>query len=121
MRIDAGATPTILWQVLAYTLITAGEVFVSITCLEFSYTQAPPKMKSLIMAFFLLSVSLGNLFTAAVNFLILNEDGTSKLSGAHYYLFFAGCMLGTAILFIPVAMAYKEKTYTQDEVAAGDA
>ena len=121
MRIDAGATPTILWQVLAYTLITAGEVFVSITCLEFSYTQAPPKMKSLIMAFFLLSVSLGNLFTAAVNFLILNEDGTSKLSGANYYLFFAGCMLGTAILFIPVAMAYKEKTYIQDEVAAGDA
>ena len=117
MRIDAGARPTILWQLLAYTLITAGEVFVSITCLEFSYTQAPTKMKSLIMAFFLLSVSLGNLFTAAVNFLILNEDGTSKLSGATYYLFFAGCMLGTAILFIPVAMAYKGKTYIQDDEA----
>ena len=121
MRIGAGASPTILWQLLAYVLITAAEVCVSITCLEFSYTQAPPKMKSLVMACFLLSVSLGNLFTAVVNFAILNEDGSSKLDGATYYLFFAGCMLATAILFIPVAMAYKEKTYIQDEGAGGEA
>ncbi len=120
LRLDAGESPTILWQVLAYTLITAAEVFVSITCLEFSYTQAPRKMKSLIMACFLLSVSLGNLFIAAVNFAILNDDGSSKLSGSGYYLFFAACMLVTAILFIPVAMMYKEQIYIQDERPGGE-
>jgi POT family proton-dependent oligopeptide transporter len=87
---------------------------VSITVLEFSYTQAPKKMKSLIMAANLMSVSLGNLFVMGVNIFIQNEDGTSKLVGPDYYLFFAACMLVTAILFIPVAMLYKEKTYIQD-------
>ena len=46
--IDQGNRPSIGWQILAYALLTASEVMVSITCLEFSYTQAPKKMKSLI-------------------------------------------------------------------------
>ena len=95
--------------------MTAAEVFVSITCLEFSYTQAPKRMKSLVMAFFLLSVSLGNVFVSAVNFFIQNADGTSKLAGPDYYLFFAACMLVTSVFFIPVALWYKEKSYIQDE------
>ena len=53
----------------------------------------------------------------AVNVFIQNPDGTSKLEGADYYLFFAGCMFITAIVFIPVAMMYKEKRYIQDSSA----
>ena len=45
-----GHTPSIAWQVLAYAILTAAEVLISITCLEFSYTQAPNNMKSFIMA-----------------------------------------------------------------------
>ena len=59
--IEAGATPSIGWQLLAYLVLTTAEVLVSVTALEFSYTQAPPRMKSLVMAFFLLSTSMGNL------------------------------------------------------------
>ena len=40
---------------------------------------------------------------------------TSKVAGANYYLFFAGCMFLTALGFIPYAMRYKEETYIQDE------
>jgi POT family proton-dependent oligopeptide transporter len=47
---------------------------VSITGLEFAYTQAPKKMKSVIMALFLMSVSLGNLFTAGVHKFIQVPD-----------------------------------------------
>jgi proton-dependent oligopeptide transporter, POT family len=118
MQIEAGETVNIAWQLFAYAIMTTAEVFVSITCLEFSYTQAPKKMKSLIMAFFLMSVSLGNIFVSAVNFFIQNDDGTSKLTGPDYYLFFSACMLVTAIFFIPVALRYKEKTYIQDELSA---
>ena len=53
--------------------LTAAEVFISITALEFSYTQAPKKMKSLILGFFLMSVSMGNLFTAGVNHFVKND------------------------------------------------
>ncbi|MEI8209084.1 MAG: MFS transporter [Methylococcales bacterium] len=110
MQLDEGLTPSIVWQLLAYILLTSAEVMVSITCLEFSYTQAPKTMKSFIMAFYYLSVAVGNLFTSAVNFFIHNPDGTSQLAGARYFWFFTGLMLITAVLFIFVSRRYQEDT-----------
>ena len=112
-----GPPPTIWWQLLAFLILTTAEVMVSITCLEFSYTQAPKKMKSLIMGLYLLSSAVGNLFTACVNFLIENSDGTSRLPGASYYWFFTVLMLVTSLLFCVYAAFYREKTYIQDEAA----
>ena len=65
--VDQGQQPSIGWQIFAYAILTSSEVMVSITCLEFAYTQAPRSMKSVIMALFLMSVALGNFFTAGVN------------------------------------------------------
>jgi proton-dependent oligopeptide transporter, POT family len=65
--IDAGARPSIGWQLLAFVIITASEVMVAIVGLEFAYTQAPKAMKSLVMSLFWLSVWGGNQFTAQVN------------------------------------------------------
>jgi POT family proton-dependent oligopeptide transporter len=118
-QIVMGQTPNIVWQLLSYVFLTAAEVMVSITCIEFSYTQAPKKMKSFVMAGFMLSVSLGNVFTALVNVLIQNADGSSKLVGAEYFLFFAAAMLLAAVIFIPVALLYKEKHFIQDESENG--
>jgi len=78
--IDAGQRPSIGWQVIAYALLTASEVMVSIVCLEFSYTQAPRAMKSVVMALFLMSVSLGNFFTASVNHFIQVPNTLSTLA-----------------------------------------
>ena len=65
--IDRGEVPHVAWQLLAYLILTSAEVMVSIVALEFFYTQAPRKIKSLMMAIFLASVSVGNSFTAVVN------------------------------------------------------
>jgi len=113
--IDQGGSPSIGWQLLAYVVLTSAEVMVSITCLEFSYTQAPKTMKSFVMAFFMLSISLGNLFTSAVNFFIQKPDGSSKLEGAEYFLFFTALMLVTAILFMLLARFYRGQTYINAE------
>jgi proton-dependent oligopeptide transporter, POT family len=115
MQLDAGATPNVAWQIVAYGLLTAGEVMVSITCLEFSYMQAPNSMKSVIMSIYLLSVTAGNLVTAVVNRFIQNEDGTSKLPGASYYWFFTGLMFAAAIAFLGVAKTYRGKAYIQGD------
>ncbi|MGB7325310.1 MAG: POT family MFS transporter, partial [Rubripirellula sp.] len=117
-KIQAGDTTSISWQVFAYFIMTAAEVMVSITCLEFSYTQAPNSMKSIIMSLYLLSVSLGNFIAAGVNAVILNADGSSKLPGAMYYWFFAGLMFAAAVAFIFVAYFYREKTFIQDNEAS---
>jgi POT family proton-dependent oligopeptide transporter len=113
--IDAGGRPHVLWQILPYAVLTAGEVMVSITCLEFSYTQAPNSMKSFIMAIYLLSVSLGNEITAVVNYLIQTPDGGSRLPGASYYWFFSALMIVAAIGFPFFAMVYKGRSYIQGE------
>ena len=110
-----GYKPSVGWLFFAYIILTSAEVMVSITCLEFSYTQAPKKMKSFIMAVFFLSISLGNTFTALVNNFIQNADGTSKLAGPSYFWFFVIVMAVTAVLFIPVAARYKVKDHIQDE------
>ena len=115
LRIDAGQTPHILWQILAFVVLTAAEVMVSVTHLEFAYTQAPKKMKSLVMCTYLGAVSLGNAFTGAVNFFIQNPDGSVKLKGADYFFFFAAVMFATAVVFLLVAGSYRGKTYIQDE------
>ena len=116
--IDAGQNPHIGWQLLAYLILTAAEVMVSITCLEFAYTQAPKKMKSFVMAFFMMSVAIGNLFTSAVNFFIHNEDGSSKLAGASYFWFFTLLMLVTALVFLIVSRNYRVVSYIHDEQPA---
>ena len=117
-RIEAGNTPHYYWQLLAYVVITAAEVMVSITCLEFSYTQAPREMKSVVMGIYLLSISLGNLFTSGVNYFNQNDDKTYKLEGANYYWFFVIVMSVVAVAFIGVAMRYREQTYIQGEETA---
>ena len=117
MRIDAGQTPHISWQLLAYVFITMAEVMVSITSLEFSYTQAPRKMKSFIMGLFMLSITLGNIITERVNHAIQvrQEQGAALLTGANYYWFFTVAMLVTACLFVVWSRFYRGQTYIQGD------
>lgn len=120
-QIAAGLTPNIGWQMPAYALLSAGEVMVSITALEFAYTQAPRHMKSIIMSLYLLSISAGNAFTALVYVFIQNDDGTLKLHGAAYYNFYAALSIGCVALWVFVARKYKETTYLQDAAPAREA
>ncbi|MBN1361049.1 MAG: MFS transporter [Sedimentisphaerales bacterium] len=114
-----GYRPSIGWQFFAYLLLTAGEILASISVLEFSYTQAPKKVKSFVMSLYLLSISLGNVFSAVVNHFIQNPDGSTKLPGASYYWFFAIAMVVTLALYIPVAMRFPVREYIQDEAQPG--
>ncbi len=115
-RIVAGEIPNIAWQLPAYALLTAAEVMVSITALEFAYTQAPKHMKSVIMSLYLLAISAGNLITAMVNFAIARLD--LKLEGANYYLFFTALALAASVIFVFFARRYREQTHLQDEAPA---
>jgi proton-dependent oligopeptide transporter, POT family len=98
--IDAGRTPHVLWQLPQYVFLTVGEVLVSVTGLEFSYTQAPRSMRSTIMSIWFLTVALGNLLTALVTELV-------TFSGATYFWFFAGLMLAAAFAFRAIARGYR--------------
>jgi POT family proton-dependent oligopeptide transporter len=120
-RIDAGHETHVAWQILAYVVITAGEVMVSITALEFSYTQAPRKMKSFIMGLYLLvAIALGNIFTAQVNGYIDEQKklGASILEGANYFWFFTIFMLVASIVFVVWSQFYRGEMFIQGEEEA---
>ncbi|KAM4887095.1 solute carrier family 15 member 2 [Thomomys bottae] len=57
---------SIAWQLPQYALVTAAEVMFSVTGLEFSYSQAPSSMKSVLQAAWLLTVAIGNIIVLVV-------------------------------------------------------
>jgi POT family proton-dependent oligopeptide transporter len=105
-HIDAGERVHVGWQLLAFLVLTTAEVMVSVTGLEFAYTQAPRRMKSLIMGFWMLAVSFGNILVAL---LARFQD----LPRVQFFWTFAGLMLGAAVLFGIRAAFYRYQTYTQ--------
>ncbi|REK19628.1 MAG: hypothetical protein DWQ37_00770 [Planctomycetota bacterium] len=96
-----------LWQIVPYFIMTVSEVLVSITGLEFAYTQAPRAMKSTIMGFWLLCVTFGNLLVA---FLAPLQE---RIALSNFFWLFAGLMAGAAVIFAGLAMLYRGKSYLQ--------
>ncbi|WP_207531726.1 POT family MFS transporter [Desertivirga arenae] len=110
-KIDQGAAPSVWWQILAYAILAAAEVLVSVTGLEYAYTQASKSMKSTMIALWLLTTALGNLFTALVNRSISsNTTFFGDLSGARYYWFFITLLCVFIVLFMIITPFLKERT-----------
>lgn len=113
--IDSGGSPSIWWQIFAYMVLSAAEVLVSITGLEYAYTHSPKSMKSTMSGIWFLVVSLGNLFTAAINGNISNHGFLSTyLVGANYYWFFVGVIAVFVFAFVFIAPRLKERSYITD-------
>ncbi|MFZ6656741.1 oligopeptide:H+ symporter [Undibacterium sp. TJN19] len=112
LAIDGGNALQITWQILPYALLTFGEVLVSATGLEFAYSQAPLAMKGVIMSFWNLSVTIGNLWVLLANSSVKSEAVTEQIKTtgmsvtAFQMFFFAGFALLAAFLFALYARSY---------------
>ena len=113
--IDAGQTPNISWQIFAFVVLTAGEVLISITGLEYAYTQSPPTMKSTIMACFLITVTLGNVLVSVIQNNIKDGGFFAQFHGADFYWLFTGICFATALLFMLISPRIKERSYIVGE------
>ncbi len=105
--LDGGDKISVLWQVIPFLIITMAEVMVSITGLEFAYTQAPKSMKSTIMSMYLLTVFFGNMITAYI-------AKINIFSGGNFFMFFAILMAVFAVIFALIAKNYEMKSYMED-------
>ncbi len=108
LQIDVGSSPNVGWQVLAYVIITAAEVLVYQTGLEYAYSQAPPSMKSTIMAFWLLTIAAGNFLVSGINSNIASGGIFSKLDGAPYYLFYIIFMAVVTLVYIIISRTFRD-------------
>ncbi|HVS91507.1 MAG TPA: MFS transporter [Mucilaginibacter sp.] len=121
-NIDHGGHPTIWWQVFAYVILSAAEVLVSITGLEYAYTHSPKSMKSTMTAVWLLVVSVGNLVTAWVNGKIAEGGFFARhLAGANYYWYFdVAVIMAFVVVFLFVSPHIKEHNYIENPEDAAD-
>jgi proton-dependent oligopeptide transporter, POT family len=99
--IEQGGRPHIGWQAIQYVIIAIAETLVSVTALEFAYTQAPRRMKGVIMSMYTLSIGGGSFVTSLVT---RNVDFASR---TNYFLFWAAFMAAGATLFAIFAALYK--------------
>ncbi|MGX5689740.1 POT family MFS transporter [Arcticibacter tournemirensis] len=111
VSVDGGGRPSVWWQILAYALLSASEVLISVTGLQYAYTQSPPSMKSTMAALWLMTTAIGNFFTGMVNRNIAQEGLFSGLKGADYYWFFIALLCTFIILYFFVAGRIKERSY----------
>ena len=119
--LDAGAKPTIFAQLVGYLLLTAGELLVSVTALEYAYTQAPPRIKSFVMTFYLGSVAIGNLITVGITKLTADASGQATISSRDAFLLYAGIIAAGVVAFIPYARLAREQSYLPSSEPDADA
>jgi len=110
--LDGGEQPSVLWQLPQYVLLTTGEILVSVTGLEFAYSQAPRSLRSTIMSVWFLAIAAGNGITALLSKLL-------RLHGAANFWVYAGLMLLAAIVFRAVARRYRPWSPEAAAAAAG--
>ncbi|RFZ85279.1 MFS transporter [Mucilaginibacter terrenus] len=115
-QIEAGGHPSVWWQILAYAVLSAGEVLVSITGLEYAYTQSPPSMKSTMTAIWYFTYSIGSFFNAVVNNSIAGGGMFKNFTGASFYWLFVGICFAFVLVFVFVSPFIKEKAYLADDV-----
>jgi len=95
-----------LWQVPGYIIMTTGEIMLSITGLEFSYSQSPESMKSVLQAAWLLTVAFGNVIVILIAHAKAFNDQASE------FFMFAVLMFIDMGIFSVMAYFYK---YTSSE------
>ena len=92
----------ILWIIPQYFVLTASEIMISITGLEFSYSQAPESMKSVVQAAWLLTVAFGNVIVIIV-------ASAKAFDRASELFMFAILMMLDMVLLIWLAYRYKPR------------
>lgn len=113
LNMDSGAETSLAWQFWPYLLLTFGEVLVSATALEFAYSQATTAMKGVIMAFWYLTSTFGNLWVLLTNALVRNETVTRQIAATGYsenaflMFFFAAFAFVAAVAFALYARNYR--------------
>jgi POT family proton-dependent oligopeptide transporter len=106
-EIDKGVRVNIAWQILAYAILTASEVMVSLTGLQYAFANAPKHMKGTIMSLFFLTVFFGNIFVSLLNNVMQSSSFFAQLNGGNYFLFFMCIMALNALLFFFVSSILK--------------
>jgi len=108
IQLHEGRSISVIGLIPQYFMLTLAEVFISITALEFAYTQAPSNMRTLCTAFWYLTVTFGNLIAI----------GISKVQVARSVkqLIMVFCLIFGSFLYYILSKRYKVLTIEDVEI-----
>ncbi|XP_017854520.2 peptide transporter family 1 [Drosophila busckii] len=99
---------SMLWQLPQYVFIILAELLVSVTGLEFSYAQAPPSMKAVLQACWLLTMGFGNVIVVVIAKLKIFERQSYE------FFFYAVLVFIDMLIFMWIAHKYKPNVETEE-------
>ncbi len=113
---------SIFWQIPQFVLIGVSEIFASITSLEFFYSQAPSKMRSVSQASNLFTNALGSWLTIPLT-LAVNADPNNPWISSNvdegqlqsYFYLLAGLMVFAMIVFYSYMYLFKFSHFCSSE------
>ncbi|NXQ88723.1 S15A3 protein, partial [Nyctibius grandis] len=105
------ATPPSWWQVPQYLLMGTGELFTSISGLEFAYTEAPNSMRGATMGVFFFMAGVGSLLGWGLLALLslstrCPEDYGGRCHMDNYFILLGGIQATTCLLFTGISRCY---------------
>jgi len=106
---------TVFLQLPQICLISIAEILISVTGLEFAYTQAAPQLKSCITAVFLITSAVGDLLTG-----VLFDALSPVLSATMMLVLFAGLMVLNLCAFVYVARQFKPVIVVDDKIRGAE-
>lgn len=102
------------YQIPSYVFVALGEIFASITGLEYAYKKAPQSMKSIVMALFLLT----NCFASILAFALVSVTVDPKLTWM--YTGIAGAAFVCCILIYAIHWKNDKVDIEEDAIARND-
>ncbi|EOB15380.1 Solute carrier family 15 member 1 [Nosema bombycis CQ1] len=99
---------SILWQLPQYLSLTAGEIMLNMTGLEFAYSEAPDTMKTLILSCWLLTVTLGNFFVILYSSLDITKFINTNEADKYNFILYALMGLGASYIMFTLEKGYNK-------------
>jgi proton-dependent oligopeptide transporter, POT family len=103
-RHEAGGIPKVNvgWQLPQITILAIGEILLSVTGLEFTYSTAPSRLKAFVAALFLSTSGVGDGLAG-----VLYSTAFADMNRASVMHVCAALMLGNLAMFVFVAKGYE--------------
>jgi dipeptide/tripeptide permease len=96
----------VFWQLPQITILAVGEIFLSVTGLEFAYATSPDRLKAFVTALFLSTTGVGDCFSG-----VLYSTVFAHLNQAVVMHICAVLMLGNLQLFLWVTKWYENHSF----------
>lgn len=99
---------SILLIIPQFFLMAIGEVLVSATGLDFSYSQSPKYLKSIVMASWFVAVAIGNILVSLISLIPINHR-------AMEFFLYATIMIMFVVIFYIIVYDFKYKEINNNE------